>query len=64
MSNLWWAQNNNIFNNKLIPPEVVAKMNPRMVENYKAEIKSKEPIIPLMAALNYEIPQGFFDGSC
>jgi hypothetical protein len=44
VSNVWWAWNNNIFNEKLIPLEVVANVTLRMAEDYKAELKSKMPL--------------------
>lgn len=35
-----------------------------MVEEYKVEVKSKNPKKPIMQAIDYDIPWGFFDGAC
>lgn len=64
VNSLWWARNSSTFKDKDIPTEVTASITLNLAKEIVMELKSKNPKIPSMPTLDYEIPWGYFDEAC
>lgn len=63
VSNIWWAWNNAVFNDKLVPPEVRASLTLSMAEEFKEDPRTQKVHCPIPRAIDYTIPWGYFDAA-
>jgi hypothetical protein len=62
ISNLGWARNSSIFEDKWFPPRVITTIMLNQVVDFKEDPKSFKQHIPILPTLDYDIPWGYFDG--
>lgn len=60
---VWWARNSSIFRDVDIPHEVTVGLILKLPKEFKVNPKIKNPRVPVMHDLDFEIPWGYFDGT-
>jgi hypothetical protein len=64
VNNLWWERKSSIFKDKYIFPKVFVGIVLNLSNEFMTYLKVKDPRIPSMPDLDFNIPWGFFDGAC
>jgi ribonuclease HI len=63
ISNIWWARNNVVFKDKLVPPEVTMTISLSQAKEFKAKIRASKTRTMIPPLIDYTIPWGFFNGA-
>jgi hypothetical protein len=63
ISNIWWARNNVVFKDTLVPHEVTVTISLSQAKEFKAELRASKTRTVIPPPIDYTIPWGFFDGS-
>jgi ribonuclease HI len=62
-SNIWWARNNAVFNDKFMPPEVTTNITLNQAVEFREDPKALKTRLPVLPTIDYEVPWGYFDGA-
>jgi hypothetical protein len=63
VNSLWWAHNSSVFKDRDILPEVTVGIILNLANELLTDLKFKEPRLPSMPDLDFNIPWGFFDSA-
>jgi ribonuclease HI len=64
VSNIWWARNNAIFKDNIVPPDITVTITINMASEYKEDPTTQKKICPIPPTIDPSYPWGFFDGAC
>jgi len=64
VNNLWWERKSNIFKDKYIFPKVTVGIVLNLSNEFMTYLKVKDPRLPSMSDLDFNIPWGLFDSAC
>ena len=59
----WWSHNMKIFQDKHVPPAVIAHLIIRQMKEYESCLKDKKHTDLVMPEINFEILWGHFNGA-